>query len=93
MERFQEHLVYVRGIKFNISAIATHIREEDNHQGDHLNLKLILENRNRTDLKIWESIFIAKRNKNPNHTLSNRDEGPSASILTRLTEPFLKRRS
>jgi hypothetical protein len=63
MERFKEHLVYVRGKLFNISEIATHIWEEDNHQkmqGDHLNLKLILEYRNRKELNIWESIFIER---------------------------------
>jgi hypothetical protein len=52
-----------------------------------LNLKLILENQNRKELNIWESIFNEKRNKYPNHTLLNRDEGPSAIILTTLTEP------
>jgi hypothetical protein len=84
MERFKEHLVHVKG-KLSISVIGPHIWEEDKHQKqvEHLKWKLILENRK--ELNIWESIFIEKSNKNPNQTLLNRDEGPSASILTGLT--------
>jgi hypothetical protein len=61
-------------------------RRQSSEARRSLNLKLILENRNLKELNIWESIFIQKRNNNPNHTLLNKDEGPSASLLTRFTE-------
>jgi cell fate regulator YaaT (PSP1 superfamily) len=75
--RYKELSMWV--VKKNyISEIATHISEENNHQKEdgHLNLKLILENRNGKELNIWESIYIKQRYKNLNHTLLNIDDGP-----------------